>query len=107
LIFRRVQSTASPLSTGEHILSFFQSLVPGYDPLAARQQPAARRGGNNNNNEEEEEDQAAAAVARLDPRQLIDTLREFLANVDHDRAGAGDAAPQNEPDEPQDLDEFD
>jgi hypothetical protein len=104
----RTQPQFDSLSTGEHILSFFQSLVPGYDPLAAVNRPP-RHGRNREDEGDGEEGAVGGAVNRFDARQLMATLRDFLANMDQDRAGGGGggAGAGNEPEEPQDLDEFD
>ena len=100
-----------PLSTSEHIMSFFQSLIPGYTPgqqqRAADVRPGVAAGGE----EQGAVGGPAEGAARFDVRQLMATLREFLANVDEQHAGAGPVPPEEDPnhrgDDPNEMEEFD
>ncbi len=92
------------MSTGEHILSFFQSLIPGYtEALNQRQQQGQEEGAVGGPG-------AEAAANRFDVRHLMATLREFLAHqADQENAAAGlnQDGQQNNNSDHDDINEID
>lgn len=100
-----------PGSAANSLLTFFQSLMPSFNPQAANN---VRRGQNAAAGEAQEAGAAAAALpdARFNMNQMMERLRDVLVNIEnnfpaaaqpndanHDEGGAGDDSEVYDPNE--------